>query len=355
MPANWVRSMALPLVVVVLALLCFRVFLPFLDEILWSIVGTILFLPVKRWYLARNPGQENRAALVALAAMSLTLLLPMGLLLAVAIDQVAALYQGLASGRFNPASALESAVAHLPDSVRGLLARAGLGDFEAIQSRVVAGLGRGMPAFANQALAFGGGVLNVLLSLIVILYLGFFFLRDGEKLVRRMAALAPIDAGYQAVIDATFVTVVRATVKGGIFVALAQGAVGGAVLALLGIESWLLLGLVMAVAALLPAVGTGLVWLPVALYLLATGQVIQAVILVLCGLFVIGMVDNILRPILIGSETKMPDFIVLLSTLGGVEAFGFDGLLVGPLVAALAQAVFTRLLDRPEAAAPPAP
>lgn len=352
MPTNWVRSMALPVVAVILALLCFRVFLPFLDEILWSIVGTILFLPVKRWYLARGPGQENRAALVALAAMSVTLLLPVTLLVAVAVDQLGGLYQGLASGRFNPASALENAVLHLPDSIRALLARAGLGDFEAIQARVVAGLGRGIPTFANQALAFGGGVLNLLLSLIVILYLSFFFLRDGEKLVRRFAVLAPIDAGYQAVIVATFVMMVRATVKGGILVALAQGAVGAVVLALLGVESWLLLGLVMAVAALLPAVGTGLVWVPVALYLFAVGQPIHAVILILAGLFVIGMVDNVLRPILIGSETKMPDFIVLLSTLGGVEAFGFEGLLVGPLVAALAQAVFTRLLDRPE---PPEP
>lgn len=352
---NWVRSMALPVVVVGLALLCLRVFLPFLDEILWSIVGALLFLPVKRWYLTRHPGQENRAALIALAAMSVTLLLPMALLLVVAIDQVANLSQSLASGRFNPASALESAVAHLPESVRQMLARVGLGDFETIQAKLVAGLGRGIPAFANQALAFGGGLLNLLLSLTVILYLSFFFLRDGEKLVRRFAVLAPIDAGYQALIGSTFVTVVRATVKGGILVALAQGAVGAVVLAILGVQSWLLLGLVMAVAALLPAVGTGLVWVPVALYLFASGQVVQGVALVLCGLFVIGMVDNILRPMLIGSETKMPDFIVLLSTLGGVEAFGFDGLLLGPLVAALAQAVFTRILDRPEPPEPASP
>ncbi|WP_245653695.1 AI-2E family transporter [Sphingomonas pituitosa] len=355
MTTNWVRSMALPAVAVGLAVLCLRVFLPFLDEILWSIVGTLLFLPVKRWYLRRHPGQENRAALIALAAMSVTLMLPMALLIVVAIDQVTALTQSLTSGRFNPAASLETTVAHLPESIRGPLARAGLGDFETIQSKLVAALGRGIPGFANQALALGGGVLNLLLSLTVILYLGFFFLRDGEKIARRFAVLAPIDAGYQALIGSTFVTVVRATVKGGILVALAQGAVGAVVLALLGVQSWLLLGIVMAVAALLPAVGTGLVWVPVSLYLFATGQAVQGVILVLCGLFVIGMVDNILRPMLIGSETKMPDFIVLLSTLGGVEAFGFDGLLIGPLVAALGQAVFTRILDRPKQAEPAIP
>lgn len=349
--SGWVRSIALPIVVIGLALLCLRVFLPFLDEILWSIVGTILFQPVQRWYLIRHPGQPNRAALVALAAMSLTLLLPMALLAVVAVDQITAFAQNVASGRFNPASVLESTVTHLPDSVRGLLARVGMGDFETIQTKLAAGISRGIPAFANQALAVGGGLLNLLLSVTVILYLSFFFLRDGEKMAQRIGVLAPIDAGYQAVIASTFVTVVRATVKGGILVALAQGAVGAVILAILGVESWLLLGIVMAVAALLPAVGTGLVWVPVALYLLATGHMVQGIALVLCGLLVIGMVDNILRPILIGSETKMPDFIVLLSTLGGIEAFGFGGLLIGPLVAALAQAVFTRLLDRPAVAA----
>ncbi|MGN7997797.1 AI-2E family transporter [Sphingomonas sp. 22176] len=352
---NWVRAMALPVVVVGLALLCLRVFLPFLDEILWSIVGTILFQPVQRWYLTRHPGQPNRAALIALAVMSLTLLLPMALLAIVAVDQIGSFAQSVASGRFNPAAALEGMVAHLPESLRGLLARVGLGEFATIQAKIAAGVSQGIPAFANQALAVGGGILNLLLSVTVILYLGFFFLRDGEKLARRFAVLAPIDAGYQAVIASTFVTVVRATVKGGILVALAQGAVGAVVLAILGVQSWLLLGIVMAVAALLPAVGTGLVWVPVALYLFASGQMVQGIALVLCGLFVIGMVDNILRPILIGSETKMPDFIVLISTLGGVEAFGFGGLLVGPLVAALAQAVFTRLLDREQTADTPTP
>ena len=87
--------------------------------------------------------------------------------------------------------------------------------------------------------------------------------------------------------------------------------------------------------SLIPAVGTGLVWVPVAIYLFVTGAVLKGLILALCGMFVIGMVDNILRPILVGRETRIPDYVVLITTLGGIDLFGFNGIIIGPVIAAL--------------------
>ena len=91
----------------------------------------------------------------------------------------------------------------------------------------------------------------------------------------------------------------------------------------------------MGIFSLVPAIGTGIVWVPVAIYLLATGAVWQGIILTLCGIFIIGMVDNLLRPILVGKETRMPDYLVLISTLGGLGIFGLNGFLIGPVIAAL--------------------
>ena len=91
----------------------------------------------------------------------------------------------------------------------------------------------------------------------------------------------------------------------------------------------------MAVLSLLPAVGTALVWGPVAIWLLATGSVTQGVVLIAYGVLVIGLVDNVLRPILVGKDTKMPDYIVLISTLGGLAIFGVNGFIVGPVIAAM--------------------
>jgi predicted PurR-regulated permease PerM len=103
----------------------------------------------------------------------------------------------------------------------------------------------------------------------------------------------------------------------------------------LGISGALLWGVLMAFLSLLPAVGAALIWTPVAIYFLMSGAILQGVILTLYGVLVIGLVDNILRPILVGKDTKMPDYVVLISTLGGLALFGLNGFVIGPLVAAL--------------------
>ena len=130
-------------------------------------------------------------------------------------------------------------------------------------------------------------------------------------------------------------TCVRATVKGGILVAIVQGALGGIAFWFLGIHAALLWAVLMAFLSLIPAVGATLVWLPVAIYFLATGAVWQGIGLILYGVLVIGLVDNVLRPFLVGKETKLPDYVVLISTLGGIEVFGLNGFVIGPLIAAM--------------------
>jgi predicted PurR-regulated permease PerM len=134
--------------------------------------------------------------------------------------------------------------------------------------------------------------------------------------------------------------VIRATIKGSVAVALVQGALGGLIFWILGIHAPVLWGVVMAFLALVPAVGAGLVWLPTAIYLIATGDTWQGVTLIAFGVLVIGLVDNILRPILVGKSTRMPDYLVLISTLGGIAAFGISGFVTGPLIAALFVAIW---------------
>jgi predicted PurR-regulated permease PerM len=129
--------------------------------------------------------------------------------------------------------------------------------------------------------------------------------------------------------------VARATVKGNLVVALVQGALGGIIFWVLGFPAPLLWGAVMAVLSLIPAVGAGLVWLPATIYLYAVGEWITATVLLAYGVVVIGLADNILRPILVGRDTKLPDWMVLLSTLGGLSLFGINGFVLGPLIAVL--------------------
>jgi predicted PurR-regulated permease PerM len=150
----------------------------------------------------------------------------------------------------------------------------------------------------------------------------------------------PLSRKYKQRLFNNFTTVVRATVKGNVLVALVQGALGGLAFWFLGIQAPLLWAVVMAFLSLLPAVGAAIVWAPVAIYLLVSGSVWQGVALIVWGVVAIGLVDNVLRPILVGKDIKMPDYLVLISTLGGMELFGLNGFVIGPMIAALFIAVW---------------
>jgi predicted PurR-regulated permease PerM len=153
--------------------------------------------------------------------------------------------------------------------------------------------------------------------------------------VRKVRSAVPLAEHQKRRLQLKFNRVVRATVKGNLLVAITQGALGGLIFWILGIPTVLPWAVLMAFLSLLPAVGAGIVWVPVAVYFLLSGAIWQGVVLALFGVFVIGLVDNFLRPILVGKDTKMPDYMVLISTLGGLAVFGLNGFVIGPLIAAL--------------------
>ena len=169
----------------------------------------------------------------------------------------------------------------------------------------------------------------------IAMYLLFFLLKDGEPLARDVRRAIPLDAAKKAVLVKRFTTVMRATVKGNILVAIAQGALGGLAFWVLGVHAPMLWAVVMAFLSLLPAIGAALIWGPVALYLLAIGQIWQGFGLIAFGVFVIGLIDNLLRPVLVGKDTEMSDYVVLVSTVGGLTVVGLNGFVVGPVIAAL--------------------
>jgi predicted PurR-regulated permease PerM len=170
-------------------------------------------------------------------------------------------------------------------------------------------------------------------------------LRDGDEIGERVRAGVPLRPEVRDALIDHFVIVIRATMKGTVVVSILQGLVGGIIFWLLGIEAAILWGLLMALFSLFPAVGTGIVWVPVAVYLLATGSIFEGVVLTFCGLFVIGLIDNLLRPILVGHEAKMPEFVVLIATVAGLKLMGLNGVIIGPIIAALFIAVWQITAD----------
>jgi predicted PurR-regulated permease PerM len=250
-------------------------------------------------------------------------------------QEATGIYDRLKSGQLNFGQYLQQIIAALPAWAAGLLDRFNLTTLGDVQEKLSSFAVQASQFVATKALNIGQNTLEFVVGFGVMLYLLFFLLRDGAALATRIGHAIPLDAEHKHQLAGKFTTVIRATVKGNIVVAASQGALGGLIFWILGIQGPVLWGVAMAFLSLLPAVGAGLVWGPVALYFLATGAVWQSVVLTLYGVGVIGLVDNVLRPILVGKDTKMPDYVVLISTLGGMAMFGLTGFVIGPAIAAL--------------------
>lgn len=308
---------------------------PFYGAILWGTVMAILFAPVNRRLTRSWRGRRNLAALATLAIIVVMVILPTSLVVAMLTQEAAAFYARIQSGELSIGTYFRQVFNALPPWAASLLDRFGLADLATVQERLSEGFVKGSRAVAGKALGFGQGTFDFVLSLFVMLYLLFFLLRDGDGLYARIRRALPLRSEQQGALFRRFAVVIRATVKGNIAVAALQGLLGGLAFWVLGIHAPVLWGVVMAILSLLPAVGAALVWVPAAIYLFATGAVVQGIGLVAYGVLVIGLVDNILRPILVGKDTRMPDYVVLLSTLGGLAIFGISGFILGPLIAAM--------------------
>jgi predicted PurR-regulated permease PerM len=187
---------------------------------------------------------------------------------------------------------------------------------------------------ASRALSIGQDTLRVAVFFFLMLYLLFFFLRDGQRLLEGLVRALPLGDARERHLLSRFAEVSRATIKGTVVVGVVQGAIGGGAFALLGIGAPVLWGVVMSLLSILPAVGPALVWLPAAIVLIISHEPVAGIALIAIGVLVIGLVDNMLRPILVGRDTRMPDYLILLSTLGGLAGFGLAGIIIGPIIAA---------------------
>jgi len=326
--------------VVVVSLAFAWILWPFYGAVLWAAVGAIVFAPLFRRFSTSMGHRRNLAALATLAVIVVIVILPVTLITASLVQEASGVYARVQSGEISVGRYVKQVFDALPPRAVTLLDRFGLTDLHAVQERLSAAALRSSQFLAAQALNIGQNTLDFIVELFVMLYLLFFLLRDGDELTWRIKNAVPLHAERQRALLDKFTVVIRATVKSNVVVAVAQGALGGVMFWFLGIRGALLWAVVMALLSLLPAVGPALVWLPVAIYLLATGGVWQGLVLIAYGVLVIGLVDNVLRPILVGKDTQMPDYVVLVSTLGGIAAVGFNGFVIGPVIAAMFMAVW---------------
>jgi predicted PurR-regulated permease PerM len=305
----------------------------FLEPVFWAIVLVILFKPVHERVVDAFGGRRSLASVVSLLAVTLLVIVPLIGVGAAVTAEATTLYRRIASGAIDVAAPLHAMEQWLP-RVSGLLE-----DFQIDLDRVREGLSNAAVTasqfVASQAIVVGQSAVNFLILFALTLYLLFFFFRDGDRIIEALIRAMPLGDPRERRLFSRFAQVARAMVKGTVVVGIIQGTMGGLAFWLLGLSAPVLWGVVMTILSLLPAVGSVLVWGPAAIYLLATGEVVRGIILIVAGSLIIGTIDNVLRPMLVGRDTHMPDYLILLSMLGGIVLFGLSGFVIGPVIAAL--------------------
>ena len=301
--------------------------------VFWAAVLAVLFHGLYRRLLPRLWGRPALAAAAVLLVVLAGVIVPVALLGWAVVREASVFYAALEQGTFDPSAPLKTIGEWAPWAL-GLLESLGL-DFEQMRSGLVSVSSQALRFTATGLAAAGQGALKLILQLAVMLYLLFFFLRDGEKLVDALVRVLPLGNQREYELLAQFAAVSRVSVTSTAVIGVAQGGLGGVALALLGIGSPVLLGTLMGVLSIIPAVGPSLVWAPAAIWLFASGAWVEGLILVIVGVVVVGLADNVLRPLLVGRSARLPDYVVLLAILGGLSVFGFSGLVIGPVLAAL--------------------
>ena len=319
----------------------------FVEPILWATILALVFRAPNVFFRRLFGGRRGLAALVTLIVILLFVIIPSLLVGAAVAEEATAILRDIQAREFDPGVIVGWGENRLP-TVQVFLDQVGmdLGELRSSLSDSAVSISQFL---ASRVLVIGQNAVRTTVLLLVMLYLLFFLLRDGESIVAVILAALPLGDAREAFLIDKIAEVLRATVKGTFVVGIVQGTLGGLAFAALDIRAAVLWGVVMAVLSMLPIIGSALIWVPAAIILASDGQVGKAVALFVFGAIVISFVDNLLRPYLVGRDTKMPDYLVLLTTLGGLGLFGLSGFVLGPAVAAVflaSWALFSREFNR---------
>jgi predicted PurR-regulated permease PerM len=327
-----VQNVSFLLLVALTTLAFFGLIHDFLTPVFWAAVLATLFHPLHRRCVVALGGRRSPAALLTILAIMVLVVVPLFFIGLAMSREALALHERVRSGAVDLRAPLRFLEGIAPVVIR-YLDRWGI-DVDGIVRQISTAAVTVSQFLASRALEVGQNVLWFGALFFLMLYVLFFFLRDGDRIVEAVIRALPLGDLRERRLVAKFAEVSRATIKGTLIVGVVQGALGGLLFWILGIPAPVFWGAIMTVLSILPAVGAGLVWAPAAIILLARGEIVKGVVMLAAGILIIGLVDNVLRPVLVGRDTQMPDYLILLATLGGLGLFGISGFVIGPVIAA---------------------
>lgn len=361
------RWIALVVITALTLVVAWMIISPFINVLLWAIVITVLAAPLNN-ALRRKGLNANLCAALTLVAVVVVVVLPVTFIVTTLvgrIDETVQALQAMLNAIADPQSAPAKWLSqYIPDLPRYLEAAAGPST-QPTTAQAVAATQPAQPegialvirqysgAIASQTASLLSKGVIAAVQFLLVLFTSYYMLRDGGQLMVGVREMLPLDRKQTDLLVNNIEMIISASLKGTIFIAAVQAILGGLAFWILGVPSALLWGIIMFFMAMVPVLGSSIVWVPAALYLLIAGSPVKAVILVIWGAGVIGMMDNLLRPVLVGSKTRMHELTVFFSVLGGLQVFGPVGIIIGPIVIALAMGllkIFHEVSDSHETA-----
>jgi len=322
--------------------LLYSVLSPFLGALIWAGAIGVITLPRYEKLLIRFKGREIPAAALLTAAIVLAVILPLVGLIFTLSREAASAYQFLehttATGSTLALRDLLNHPAVIPwlERFRPLTSSLNLD----LDSMLLPTVKQGLAAMLNYSTGVLKNFVGFLFKLVLMVITLFFFYKDGAKFMERFWLVVDIREGLKATLIETIKRVLGAVMYGIVLTCLVQGTLGGVGFWVAGLPSPILFGALMAVCALIPIIGTALVWLPGALYLLMNGQTMTALLLIAWCVVVVSSIDNIIRPLFISGFARLHILVIILGVLGGILAFGITGVVAGPLILALVLVFF---------------
>lgn len=314
-----------------ISVLTYFVVKPFLISFLIAAILAHLFAPMYRFFL-RGLRSRGLSSFLACLFIALIIVVPILIVLSLVIDEIQNILSTFIvnpEGNRKIISSLSENIGTFP-----LLEKFDLGKNITQESML-----SGVKNFSQNTLAILQSTYSSVTHFVFVTFVMFFSLFylfiDGENLVKKIMQLSPLRDKYEKVLINKFNSITRATIKGTTIIAIIQGLLGGVLFAVVGVPSPVLLGILMTVASVIPSFGAGLIWLPVGILMLIFGYLTEGLVIIFFGALVISMIDNLIRPKLVGRDTQMHPLLILFSTLGGIALFGISGFIVGPIIMSL--------------------
>lgn len=325
--ARWIAVLA---VTAIALYLCWLMLRPFLGVLAWAVVLVIVFYPIHK-NIASRIGRRSWSAMVSCVLVVLVFVLPLTVIVAAVIQELTKVVPNLPSNLSQTFSQQPAILARLAQWVQNRFGFDILG-FQDFFIQQLRNLSEGL---LGASFSLVGNIVTSIVKAFFVIFTMYYLFRDADKIVNKLPDALPLSREQSEALIFRTQQVVSASVYGVVTIAALQGLLAGLAYWILGIPSPILWAVLTAFVCMIPIAGSFLVWVPLAIYLIATGHWTKAVLLVVWGALVISTIDNLLRPKLVGTQTRLHELFIFFSVLGGISVFGLLGIVLGPVVLAI--------------------